>query len=460
MDKRFLITILLSLLATTSFAQAPVDPFKNGDRAVFLGNSITDGGHYHSYIWLYYMTRFPYMDNLRIFNAGISGERAVDMNERLDADVFSKKPTVLMVTFGMNDTGYAEYNQDGADLYAELVYDDTKKHFEAMQKRLAGLDGVKVVMLGGFPYDETSKIETVVYKGKNAVMNRVVQMQKDAAVQHGWGFVDFSAPMQEASLRIQADDPMFSLSFGDRVHPDNDGNMMMAYLFLKAQGFSGKKVADLDIDAASAKVRFAENCTVSNVSRTKRGISFDYLAESLPYPLDTLHRGLGSRPQSMVDRLVPFTEDMNQERLKVSGLKGEYGLYIDDQFLGTWSAEDLAEGINLAELTWSPQYQQALEVMYLNEMRWEIERSLRDYAWVQYGILQRKGLVDSDDKMAIDAIDEAMPYDIYVRPYRNGYAMMMHKNIRDVRQAEMELIIDKIYEINRPVTRKISIIKK
>lgn len=73
MDKRFLITILLSLLATTSFAQAPVEPFKNGDRAVFLGNSITDGGHYHSYIWLYYMTRFPYMDNLRIFNAGISG---------------------------------------------------------------------------------------------------------------------------------------------------------------------------------------------------------------------------------------------------------------------------------------------------------------------------------------------------------------------------------------------------
>lgn len=39
---------------------------------VFLGNSITDGGHYHSYIWLYYMTRFPYMD-LRVMNAGIGG---------------------------------------------------------------------------------------------------------------------------------------------------------------------------------------------------------------------------------------------------------------------------------------------------------------------------------------------------------------------------------------------------
>ena len=26
---------------------------------VFVGNSITHGGHYHSFIWLYYMTRFP-----------------------------------------------------------------------------------------------------------------------------------------------------------------------------------------------------------------------------------------------------------------------------------------------------------------------------------------------------------------------------------------------------------------
>lgn len=458
--KRIIVLFLLCTALVQAFAQTPLTPFKDGDRAVFLGNSITDGGHYHSYIWLYYMTRFPYMDNLRIINAGISGERAVDMNERLDADVFDKKPTVLMVSFGMNDTGYAEYNQEGADVYAKTVYDICKTNFEAMQQRLCGLDNVKVVMVGGFPYDETSKIQTVVYKGKNAVMNKVVQMQKDAAAEHGWGFVDFSAPMTEAALRVQAEDPMFSLSFGDRVHPDNDGNMMMAYLFLKAQGLSGKKVADMDINASAAKAITTENCTVSNISKTRKGISFDYLAESLPYPLDTLHRGLGSRPQSMVDRLVPFTEEMNQERLKVTGLKGEHDLYIDGQFLGSWSAEQFAEGINLAELTWTPQYQQALEVMYLNEMRWEIERSLRDYAWVQYGILQRKGLVDSDDKRAIDAIDEAMPYDIYVRPYRNGYAMMMHKNIREVRKAEMELIIDKIYQINKPVTRKISIVKK
>ena len=40
-------------------AQKTPSPFQRGDRVVFLGNSITEGGHYHSYIWLYYITHFP-----------------------------------------------------------------------------------------------------------------------------------------------------------------------------------------------------------------------------------------------------------------------------------------------------------------------------------------------------------------------------------------------------------------
>ena len=72
-----------------AFAQT-VKPFKEGDRAVFLGNSITDGGRYHSFIWLYYMTRFPNMP-IRVFNGGIGGDTAYDMNKRLDGDIFAMK---------------------------------------------------------------------------------------------------------------------------------------------------------------------------------------------------------------------------------------------------------------------------------------------------------------------------------------------------------------------------------
>ena len=77
MKKLFVLIAAACMTYTAAFAQT-VKPFKEGERAVFLGNSITDGGHYHSYIWLYYMTRFPDMP-IRVFNGGIGGDTAYDM---------------------------------------------------------------------------------------------------------------------------------------------------------------------------------------------------------------------------------------------------------------------------------------------------------------------------------------------------------------------------------------------
>ena len=119
------------------FAQ-PVSRFKEGERVVFLGNSITDGGHYHSFIWLYYMTRFP-NTNLRIMNAGIGGNTVLDMYKRLDGDVLSKNPTTLVVTFGMNDSGYLEYNGDDGDGFGEEKYRETCENFKLLEKRLKKL---------------------------------------------------------------------------------------------------------------------------------------------------------------------------------------------------------------------------------------------------------------------------------------------------------------------------------
>jgi len=54
-----------------------------------------------------------------------------------------------------------------------------------------------------------------------------------------------------------------------------------------------------------------------------------------------------------------FMEALNQEMLKVSGLKeNNYRLAIDDQDIGKFSREQLAEGINLA-LFQTPMWKQA-----------------------------------------------------------------------------------------------------
>lgn len=59
--KKIVLSSLIAALGFTAVSAQEIKPFTEGERAVFLGNSITDGGHYHSYIWLYYMTRFPDM---------------------------------------------------------------------------------------------------------------------------------------------------------------------------------------------------------------------------------------------------------------------------------------------------------------------------------------------------------------------------------------------------------------
>ena len=143
-----------------------------GERAVFLGNSITDGGHYHSYIWLYYMTRFPDMP-IRVFNGGIGGDTAYDMNKRLDGDIFAMKPSVLMVTFGMNDSGYFEYNGDKPKEFGEQKYQESIKNYQQMEKRFKDLPDTRIVMVGTSPYDETVQLkENTPFKTKNETIKR------------------------------------------------------------------------------------------------------------------------------------------------------------------------------------------------------------------------------------------------------------------------------------------------
>ena len=455
MKKLFVLIAAACMTCTAAFAQT-VKPFKEGERAVFLGNSITDGGHYHSYIWLYYMTRFPDMP-IRVFNGGIGGDTAYDMNKRLDGDIFAMKPSVLMVTFGMNDSGYFEYNGDKPKEFGEQKYQESIKNYQQMEKRFKDLPDTRIVMVGTSPYDETVQLkENTPFKTKNETIKRLVEYQKESAAKNNWEFTDLNAPMTAINQQYQQKDPTFTLCGSDRIHPDNDGHMVMAYLFLKAQGFVGKEVADVEINANKKQAVKSENCTVSNIKKNGKDLSFDYLAEALPYPLDTIARGWGQKKsQAEVLKVVPFMEEMKRETLKVTGLKGNYKLLIDDEEIGTWSGDELAKGINLAAESKTPQYQQALTVMHLNEYRWEIERTFREYAWCEFGFFQQKGLLYADDRKAIEVMDENLDKNVWLKGRRDMYSKMMFEAVRDARQQEMDVLINKIYEINKPVVRKI-----
>jgi len=458
--KKVFLSVIMAVLAGFQLSAQQVTPFKEGDRAVFLGNSITDGGHYHSYIWLYYMTRFPDM-NITVMNAGIGGDAASDMYKRLDGDVFSKRPTVLMMTFGMNDSGYYEYNGSEPEKFADKKVKECFDTYQLIEKRLKELPNTKIVMVGTSPYDEKAVIENnVAFKNKNQAMERIVDFQKASAVANKWEFVDFNKPMMEVNENGRKTNPAFTLCGTDRVHPDNDGHMVMAYLFLKAQGFAGKEVADVNISGKS--VLKSTNCEITNLKSTSNQVSFNYQANSLPYPLDTISRGWNTkRSQFKATEAIPFMEEMNKEMLAVKGLKGhaKYSLSIDKITIGTWSGEEFAKGINLATLNNTPQYQQAIAIMHLNEERWEIERRFRDYAWMQFDFFQQKGLLFADNREALEVMDANTSKNGWLASRRDSYTKSYFPEIRQAWQKEMDLLVSTIYEINKPLNRQV-VIKK
>jgi len=446
--------VFIMMLITTGLATAQqVAPFKNGDRVVFMGNSITDGGHYHSYIWLYYMTHFP-NTRISIVNAGIGGDVCKQMLERLDDEVFSKKPTIMTFTFGMNDTGYQYYQPAQADSAYSVKVGEALKYFKLVEAELNKHPEVKKIMLASPPYDETSKIKFAPLLKKNAAILQIVDEQQKAAKRNNWGFIDFNTPMLLINQHGQQTDSAFTMESPDRIHPSNDGQMVMAYTFLNAQGLAGKKVADMVISAKNKKIERAGNCSLTALTVTSGHILFDCLANSLPYPLDSIPGGFGKPARSQVDalKLIPFTEEYNQENIKIDGLSSSsnYRLKIDGTLIGQWTGADLEKGINLALITSTPEYQQALAVMHLNEERWSVERRLREYYWLEYSILKPKGLLFNDSESTVDSLQKYAKKDFFVAVTIPTYQKARFKIVRDAWQKEMDLLTDEIYQVNKP----------
>ena len=159
--KKILFILYTCCILSFPVSAQQIPSFKANDRIVFLGNSITEGGHYHSYIWLYYMTHFPNLP-LRMYNGGIGGDCVSHMVYRFDSDIKIKKPTYLICSFGMNDSGFDGYNKPGYDKYANQQVEYAHTEFEKLQRQILADKKIKsVVLLGSPPYDENVKLKGV-----------------------------------------------------------------------------------------------------------------------------------------------------------------------------------------------------------------------------------------------------------------------------------------------------------
>lgn len=453
--KTFIGMIAFVCFVVMAHAEAP--KFQAGDRVCFIGDSITHGGfNYHNQVVLFYATRFPQM-RFDFWNCGISGDSADGANRRYGWDIAPHKPTVATIMLGMNDVYrnlYARYHsgpnilkqrQDAIDLYAG--------NLDKLAERLSK-DGARVIFITPSLYDQTGTQKGDPLFGVNDALKACAAACGKLAVKYKGGLIDFNAPMEAINKEGQAKNPTFSLIGDDRVHPGPVGHLVMAYLFLKAQGMT-PVVASLAIDAARGVVHTQENCEITGLLAGDSSVRFDCLEKSLPFPVADDAAG--------ALELVPFIKDLNQETLRVSGLAaGQYEILIDSQSVLQVSASALAEGVNLAIIKDTPQHRQAAEVFKLLNQRADIVgNKLRVFAEMQHGFLGRlKNRSPESDKKAVEAKLAEMriargPYSAYyIGVYETYLRTLPEQEVLTRRAAEL---LDEAYKTAQPKSHRYEI---
>lgn len=444
------LVLALSVVADPAAERVP-RMFHKGDVWVAVGDSITHSRRYHSFIYLYYLTRFPDQP-FELVNCGVSGDSAGGAVERFSWDIEPHHPTIATIMLGMNDVGRGNYGADKTDpaLVARRQA-SIDGHMANMDKLSALLRGINCELIYLTPsiYDQTAEMACYNNLGVNDALATCGQrVASELAPKYNAGIADLNGPMTALNAAYQKDDKTKTLVGPDRVHPGDLGQFLMAYLFLKAQQVPSV-VAEMALDA-NGQVQASTNCTVSEVQTGTNSVSFTCLEKALPYPVPIV--------AGEALELVPFLQEMDREMLTVTGLaEGTYVVVIDDEPVLVASATDLATGINLATCDRTPMYRQAKAVADLNDQRHMIPASRLRTLAAQKLFMGRNKDLDTDNFEAMKAALEARVEELHksnhpLYGYMKGQAAtyIKYKPIEQEQLAELAKITAELWQVNQP----------
>ncbi len=357
--------LLLSLcslvLAAPAQSAAPVFALHDGDRVTFYGDSITEQREYTEDVEEFVLTRYPAWQ-VSFHNAGVGGDKVsgggggpIDL--RLDRDVFAWRPNVITVMLGMNDF---YYRPDEPGIYS--TFTDGYKHLvESLKKNDPG---ARITLIEPSPYDDVTRASI----GFNGVLLKYSAFVGQLAREEDVQVADFNTPVVAVVKAISAESPALAPQvIPDRVHPQQGGHWIMAESLLKSWQAS-PLVTFVAIDADAKAIASGENTSVTSLTgakgKTTSKISWTQADKALPLPFPPLEvdpvLGLVLKNSDIVAAL-------DQETLQVRALTpGNYDLSIDGRKIGSFTAAQLTNGINLATLE-TPMLEQARLVAFDTE---------------------------------------------------------------------------------------------
>lgn len=450
---------ILLLAPLAAMAQPRPAPFQKGDTVCFIGDSITHGGKYQAYVYLYYVTRFPDAE-IKMVNCGISGDSAGGACRRLDWDILVHKPTAATVLLGMNDVGRTLYGRNKIDEKSQQAQQRAIRAYAGNMSKLAealARAKVRAVFLTPTIYEQNADTGTENLFGCDDGLTECGREAVKIAQRFRFPTIDVHDAMLTLNSQCQQRDRKFTLVGPDRVHPGDPGHFVVAYTILKGQQ-APQYVSKLSINADIRALREVWNCQISDFQATRDRVSFESLERALPFPI----------APSLVDAQtwIPFHEELNQESLRIEGLApGIYELRIDGEVVGEADAAVFAAGVNLATLPKTPQYQQAVQVGLLNMKRQALESGrLRTFAAVRHGILSQSKVDPNDTAAVAKLLTERVekmkgsPYYGYNKAMVENY--LKHKPEEEATVAEVQKTIAAMYQAAKPKPHRFVIAKK
>ena len=347
MKIKILAALILSLVPAVFAADAletkPNDPFyekfqpkkapqpdglvlKKGDRLAIIGDSITEQKQYSRIMETYLTVCAPELE-IKVRQYGWGGETASGFLSRMTNDCLRFEPTVATTCYGMNDHGYGPYRADIGDRYRKnstSIVQSFKTH------------GVRVIQ--GSPGCVSKKAEAL-----NLNLCELRNIGIEIAESEQVGFADVFWPMFTAGHDAQVKyDTNYAIAGGDGVHPGGAGHLVMAYAFLKSFGLGGE-IGRFEVNLADSKTTATEGHTVISA---KDGVieikstRYPFCAEGPVNTDASLRSGMS---------LVPFNSALNRLSLVAKGGAAAKYKVTWGAETKSYTAEQLAKGINLAE---------------------------------------------------------------------------------------------------------------
>ena len=208
--------------------------FPDHARVVFIGDSITAAGTWIAHIYDYYLRNFSDAD-IRMYNSGISGGSARSALMYFEENSMVYRPTHAVIMLGMNDVWRDNYEVEADGSYRAFNlprWQEALTRYEKGMRELAARlreKGVHMTFITPTCYDESTHPRQLDKVGCDAALEYAGEIARRLAAETNSDFVNFHAPIRllNAAKNVIRD---------DRVHPVDEGHVLMARLFLHAQG--------------------------------------------------------------------------------------------------------------------------------------------------------------------------------------------------------------------------------